>query len=327
MITDAIGGYFSLPLPGGTMPDHIASAVEFVSARAAIAAFLRTRPLARIWIPHFICEAAIEGIADTGFEVRRYNLAEDFSAPLDLPLSEKDTLLVVDYFGLSGASIGRAIAHFGEERVLVDASQSLFFAGSPAFNVVYSPRKFVAIPDGGLYSGPAPVKTTGEADVSASVRRSAHLLWRAAGHREAGRRRFTEAEASLRYESASPMSDLTRTMLRSIDFPAVASVRRRNVARLADSGRTEHPLLAYASRDAVPMCYPILTGHSESLRSALASENIFLAHYWPEVRLPEADRFARILLERTLFLPCDQRYDEGDMDRILHQLTRAETNR
>ena len=317
MNDDAIGGYFGLELVERRAPAWISHAHRFVSGRAAIAAFLATRSKGILWLPHFVCGAVLEATLGAGRPVRRYALADDFAPPRNLPIEVDDTILIVDYFGVTGEAVKRALEHFGRERVLVDASQSLFFPRDLAEHIVYSPRKFAGLPDGGLLVTSRPASSTGQSDERGSIYRVQHLLERAAGLREEGRENFAKAERSLTYTHPAPMSLLTGSMLENLDFGWIKNARARNASVLRDAASRVHPLLDQAPPDVAPLCIPVLSTNTERVRATLSGQRVFLAHYWPDAIVPTHDRHARILMEQTLFLPCDQRYETQDMERLI----------
>jgi hypothetical protein len=323
MNDDAIGGYFGLETVVRPAPAWIDRAQRFVSGRAAIAAVLSTRPKGILWLPHYVCGAVLEAAQGVGFPVRHYALADDFGPSSDLPIDEDDTVLVIDYFGIAGETVKRAVNRFGGERVLVDASQSLFFPSDLATHIVYSPRKFAGLPDGGILVSSALALSIGEPDERGSIDRAQHLLQRTAGLREQGRESFANAERSLTYTYPAPMSRLTASMLEGLDFEQISAARARNASALRSAVPQAHPLLDQAPSTTAPLCVPVLATNAKSIRATLSNQRIFLAHYWPDAVVPHNDHHARILMEQTLFLPCDQRYETQDMERLITLVDQA----
>ncbi len=64
-----------------------------------------------------------------------------------------------------------------------------------------------------------------------------------------------------------------------------------------------------------PLFIPIMVDNRNIIRRALFSENIFVPIHWPneDASLQGNNE----LYEVELSLICDQRYDQGDMERIL----------
>ena len=183
----AIGGYFGLELAeGGEALPWWPDAIRFQSARAAIAAVFQANGAKAAWVPHFVCGAVRDALAHAGTPVRGYALDARRGVPEEVVLADGDWLLCVDYFGLDGAACDAAIARYGAQRIVVDASQALLHAPRPGVATVYSPRKFCGVPDGGLLVHAPYVASPGAANEMASVERAEAMLMRCAGLVEAG---------------------------------------------------------------------------------------------------------------------------------------------
>jgi hypothetical protein len=317
---NAIGGYFELEPGNGSGLPLLQSAATYQSARSAMAsALLHIKP-ATVWVPHFICGVVIEMLDTLGITVKKYSLTEKFGVPSDLDLGPSDRLICVDYFGICHAEVDAAIQRYGAEKVLVDASQSLYFKPCANYTVAYSPRKFVGVPDGGLLLSPYKPASALSADEAGSGFRSRHLHTRTAGHVEAGYLQYQEAEKTLADPKPQTMSAITKTMLATIDFDAIALRRRSNYetlfAALVDNGFRTLPLPA----SAVPLCFPVLDIDADRLRPELVSRRIFTPAYWPDASIPAGDRIGSMLRNRTLYLPCDQRYGDIEMHKICKAL-------
>jgi hypothetical protein len=317
---DAIGGYFALERGKGNGMENLRAAASYQSARSAIAALLQATGATTAWVPHFICGAVMDALDFAGVQIRRYPLDAARGVPGDLPLAERDWLVCVDYFGLTADACDAAIARHGGHRVLVDASQALFHRPRPATSTVYSPRKFVGIPDGGLLVTPHPLPPPSIADESASAGRSQHLAARAGGDVAAGHALFQEAEASLADCAPRAMSATTARMLATIDFGEVRRRRIANFIHLAGALRRHGFTIVDLPGDAVPLCCPVTGVDASPLRRALASRRIFAPAYWPDAVVPGDDQVGLSLRDATLYLPCDQRYGDADMQRVARSL-------
>jgi hypothetical protein len=317
---NAVGGYFALERGSGGGLGLLRDATGFQSARSAMAALLQAVDARIVWAPHFICEAVTDMLQFAGVETRRYTLSESHGVPAHLPLESSDWLICVDYFGITGSACDAAIARHGSERILIDASQALFHAPRPGVSTAYSPRKFVGIPDGGLLVTPHDLPRPAVADESASTSRSQHLLSRASGHVAAGYAQFQQAEASLADCTPRAMSTHTTRMLVMIDFDHVRDRRIANYLRLAGELRRHGYAVPELPEDAVPLCCPVSGVDAPSLRRALASRKIFTPAYWPDAVVPDDDPVGLALRDGTIYLPCDQRYGDADMQRVARLL-------
>lgn len=317
----AVGGYFSTEETsyGAGLP-WIGRALAFQSARSAMATFFGALEPTAVWVPFYACSALSDSIKASGARVRRYPLAEGRQVPRDLPMASSDWLICIDYFGLSGNACKEAIDQYGGHRTLVDASQSLFRLPEGAVATVYSPRKFVGIPDGGLLVTEHRLPAPTDAVEIASEQRSAHLKLRAIGEVERGYAAFKVAESSLIDCAPRSMSEYTRARLNKIRFDVVRERRVANYAFVANALRQEGFEVPELIGDAVPLCCPVQDVDARRLRARLVERRIFCASYWEDAALPIEDAIGRALRDRALYLPCDQRYDESCMRRVVGTL-------
>lgn len=322
-----VGGYFSLECGTGKGLPLFDLATGYQSARAAMAAVLDMAKPKTVWVPHYICAAVTEMLSSISVRTQGYALSDKRGVPNDLAMDPADWLICVDYFGISGAACDAAIARYGHQRVLVDASQSLFYCPKQGVTTVYSVRKFVGVPDGGLLVTATPPPPPAMANEAASIARSHHLLMRAALQITAGYVQFQGAEASLSDCEPQAISSLTKRMLAAIDFDRVRDRRIANYGFLAKELRHHGLAVPALPEDAVPLCCPVLDVDAFSYRRELAAKNIFTPTYWPDVTLPEDDRIGRALRDQTLYLPCDQRYGHVDMAHIMKSLLEIKESR
>lgn len=320
----SIGGYFALEREVGMGLDWIKDATGYQSARSATAAVLTALQPTTVWVPNFICGAINDTLRSIHANVRHYALTESLDVPGTVELASTDLLICIDYFGINGPAVHRAIDHFGVGRVLVDASQSLFFNHQPGCTTVYSPRKFVGVPDGGLLRTSlqlAPRRTAAEAD---SVTRSQHLLYRLADLTDVGYTKFQEAEASLSGCEPVAMSQITKAMLMSINAEKVATMRVHNYQRLANLLRASGFDVPLLPSHAVPLCCPVRCDEAIRIRNELAARCIFTPTYWADAIIPEDDYAALRMRDRTVYLPCDQRYGEPELLRLANAMIQLE---
>lgn len=317
-----IGGYFGLERASGDGLPWLRDAIGYVSARSAIAAFVGAFRPHVVWVPYFICGAVMQALSKAGAQVRRYVLDACRGVPVQVDIEPGDLLICVDYFGVSAPAVESAISRFGPAAVLVDASQSLFFKPCPGSATVYSPRKFLGIPDGGLLLSTVPVPPRLVAEESESVSRAQHLLYRLAGLIESGHEIFRHAEMSLVDCAPLEMSRITKALLWSASFEAIAARRLRNygcLASLLGEAGFEVPDL---SPGAVPLCCPVHVKAASTVRAALVSKHIFTPTYWPDAEVPEYDSEALTLRDCTVYLPCDQRYGDSEMRYVARTMIR-----
>ncbi|MFM0130897.1 hypothetical protein [Paraburkholderia sediminicola] len=313
----AIGGYFELELPpaGSTLHD---GALRFQSSRAAFLALLRSLRPDAVWMPWYICDAMIEPLRMAGTVVKRYRLDSDLRVQ-SVDLAQGEWLVYVNYFGLCEHQVDDVLSRFPGERVVIDNAQGLFAQPRDCLATLYSPRKFLGVPDGGYLVTQQRIDMPSAID-HASVQRCGHLLSRLAQDAETGYAGYAAAEESLKNQEPLQMSQLTQRMLASVDYDAVRARRVANFAFLHEKLQRHNRFTFRLSEEAVPLCYPYF-GAPSGLREALRAQRVYTPGYWPDVATAEGvPEFERDLPDSTLFLPCDQRLTRADLAPIVQRI-------
>lgn len=315
MRSKAIGGFFDLELPSPKAPIYI-NTVNFQSARAAFLALLRAGQPRRVWMPYYTCRTMLASLQQADIPVVFYPIDQYFQIASDVALQDGDWLVYTNYFGLCTDYAASVAKRFGRDRVIVDASQSLFSAPFDCLATIYSPRKFLGVPDGGWLVSSLQVEEPMQVD-EASYERALSLLKRAAFSPEVAYADHHQAEMTLFDREPEAMSVLTRRILASVDFQEVRRARNRNFAYLHEC-LGQHNLLPLRSADVDgPLCYPLIVEH-RGLRDALIRERIFVPTYWRDVlELVPPTSTEAFLANGLIPLPCDQRYGEADMARVV----------
>ncbi len=314
-----IGGYFGLDLPD--YGDLYTDAIKFQSARAAIRAVLECNGITHVMMPAYICDSIIKSAVDAGVEVETYDLDESLY-PKNLPrtLPDRCAVIYVNYFGLCQQNISRLLEEIPGDRLIIDNSQALFALRAEVLAAVYSPRKFVGLPDGGLLIASASlrIKPPTEED-QGSFERMRYLLIRAAYSAREGYADFDKARNSLRDLPPLAMSRLTQRLMRSIRWDQVSGRRRENYAVMARMMDAVNEMRWSLGKSDVPLCYPLtLMGCDISkTRAELAALNVFTATYWPDA-LPriKPNTIEAALVYKTLFLPIDQRLEPAQVEAV-----------
>jgi hypothetical protein len=322
MTEGPIGGFFAWDEPGGGAGGPSPGAA-FRSARSALAAFLALARPARIWVPHYVCGAVVDAVAYAGILLARYPLAPDLGLPADLAVAPDDWVLVVDYLGLASGAVARATTQVPAARLVVDASQALHRERMGDEALLYSPRKTLPLPDGGWIDSPAYAASPSGDDEAGSDQRAEAMRLRAAGDLPAGYAQYQAAEASLADPAPLPMSHLTRGRLAHADLRAIASARLANHAQLARGLAARGVRVRAAAPGEVPLYTPVPVVDAAPVRRMLATLGVFSPMFWPDADVPADDLVGRRLRDHTLYLPCDQRYDSADMQRVLASLDHA----
>ncbi len=310
-----IGGFFELEIPGGRGPFHT-DAAALSSGRAALRCILQAVRPARVWMPFYICDAALQPCEAEGVPVEFYAIDEalDPILPAGAPAAG-ECLVYVNYFGIKTSTAARLAAAHGR-RMIVDDTHAFFargYAGAWSFN---SARKFFGVPDGGYAYG-AGLSATGYPRPSEV--RYEHLINRLIGRQELAYEQYLQSE-SLVTPALGRMSVLSERLLAGVDYAAARERRLANFAELHQAFGARNclaPRLAPEATD-VPYCYPLLASEPVAW-SELWRRGIFAPRLWPDVPgRSRAGEFARetMLADRLLPLPIDHRYDAGDLARL-----------
>lgn len=309
-----IGGYFELELEdrGGFIHD---TGILVNTGRNALEMILRHLPCSsKVYIPNYTCEVVLEPFEKLGIQYSFYSVDSQLEISEELLISEKDYLLYTNYFGLKDNYVRRLVNRY-PGRIIVDNAQALFM--EPTELCFYSPRKFVGIPDGGIaYLNESVDIAAFERDYSFD--RCSHLLKRLDVNAEAGYADFKYNSSLLKGQPIKQMSNLTKAILKTIDFENIKKIRRENFTALHSVlGSTNSLRVSDMDSFACPMVYPYMTDDVK-LRQRLIDNKIFVATYWPNVSEwcdPESTEFK---LSKTIIpLPLDQRCGRKDIETIL----------
>jgi dTDP-4-amino-4,6-dideoxygalactose transaminase len=332
---------FAFPPPSGAQdgpapPFLYHAGVHLVNARSAIALLIERLTPRRVWIPSYVCGAVLDGIGDRA-QVAFYGVNDRLVLLEDgwlADVSPGDVVMLIDYFGFPA---DQSVAAGAKERgawVVRDACQALLsdMPHAQADFVVYSPRKFVGVPDGGILVSRAP-ESTHDWDPLEDPPADWWLIGLTAslGRRDfdlfGGERiwytlyRKSEAEAPC---GPYAMSTLTRALLgNAFDYDEIAARRVANYRHLA---RELGYLLAFPElpEGVVPLGCPIRHPDRDRLRDELFRHDIFPPVHWAlEGIVPERFASSHQLSREIMTLPCDQRYGPRDMDRLAKTLLAA----
>jgi len=313
-----IGGYFELELNKGK--EFHQSAIALNSGRNCLAYILKTQKVKRLYYPYYNCESMISAVAKIypEAEIIFYHIDSNFNPILNDSMWLDDWLLYINYFGICSL-----VSTQLKGNVIIDNSQSFYSSPTPGQETFYSPRKFFGVPDGGYLYSRAFLKE--ELKKNVSYKRALHLLKRIDLSASEGYKDFKSSESSLNNEPIMQMSNLTRRILSSLDYPQIAETRRSNFFYLHDNLALDNILSPHlkavsTEKDFVPFVYPYLPrNHTKNLRKTLINEKIYVAKYWPSDLLDErnlSDIEKKFVME-VLPLPIDQRYGINDMKKIL----------
>lgn len=281
-------------------------------------------------MPSYLCNTLLLPIKKTRTSIKFYEVNRHLRvASFDWIASVKpnDLVVFIDYFGFTfNRNLIEQIKPKGAW-ILEDASQALLSEGVGQFSdfTLFSPRKYLGVPDGGILS----FNARGRRIERMKLRQPPNHWWLKAFSATLLRRDFDrdgvdnnwftlfqEAESGMPIGNYA-MSDLSQALLSyCFDFSKIAQIRVRNYNCLADQLRNlaVFPDLAPG---VVPLGFPIVTRNRDRIRKMLFGRHIYAPVHW-SINGVISERFEQSheLSRSIMTLPCDQRYNTSDMKRI-----------
>lgn len=329
-----VGGVFALELSTHPAPPPFVDpqAVAFVNARSALHTLLRHLSPRTLWLPSYLCEAVV--VAAHGLcALEFYDVGGDLRVRAGRWLErvrQGDAVLVIDYFGFRRwVPIATALRERGAA-IIEDAAQALFLTRAPEADfIIYSPRKFVGVADGGILRARASPPPHAEATPPLQwwlKAFGARLLRGEYDRGGASRRWFDLFQESEREAPVGPyrISDMSLAQLcYAIDY---GHVQRRRVANYRVLADVLSDLAVYPDLDegVVPLGFPVRVPERHRVCEALYREDIYPPVHW-SIRGVVPDEFtdSHRLAAEALTIPCDQRYDATTMGRTAAAVRRA----
>ncbi|HEY4707785.1 MAG TPA: DegT/DnrJ/EryC1/StrS family aminotransferase [Thermodesulfobacteriota bacterium] len=320
----------------------------YPSGRLALRDAVRKTPaqkggVKRVWLPGYFCAEAAGPLRRDRLDLHFYPVGKDLCPDWDwlrreAKISRPDILVVVHYFGFPAAldEARRFSDGFGAT-IIEDAAHVLMpGAGVGEGNMtVYSPRKLLALPGGGLLTVPGRASTERDAlrpvvfsgwamkSIIKSAMFRAGIGWRGAAPCDRPKGVEQDAEsASEKYEWAiKAMSD---------NVQGVMKRRRANFEYLSSGLRDFRGRgITFKGLDegVCPYAFPILAQKRDLLLTRLHASGI-PARSWPDLpaevlRDRGVHSGAHWLRGRLVLLPVHQSLDEGHMNHIARSFKKA----
>lgn len=339
-----IGGMFglemrppALPKTGRILPPSLGFPhVLLTTARCALYALLEHVRPRQVWFPSYLCGVMLQAVRPGTAQIRFFPVNNSLSITDDTWLEDvlaNDVVVFIDYFGFAGwTEVGAQVKSLGAV-VVEDASQAFLSREFPAVSdyLIFSPRKFVGVPDGGILASrlpqllPQTVLQPPPSDWWLDALRASVLRWEFDQH--GGDR--TWFELFRKTETRGPaghyaISDLARALLlKTMDYAVIGQQRRANYQFLA-AQLGELALIPELPQEVVPLGFPVRVPDRDAFRQKLFAAEIYPPVHWPiQGVVPDSFSESHQLARELMTLPCDQRYDQSDMERLADGFRRA----
>ena len=308
-----IGGYFGLEQFSGKPYHSGLAAVN--SGRNALLYILKARGYRKLYIPRFLCDTVSQLCKREGIAYEEYGITPEFLPAFHGTPGPEEAVYIVNFYGqLPDTLLLQLQAQWG--RIIVDNVQDFFRKPLAGVDTVYSCRKFFGVPDGG-YAACEGAALSLEPDASRD--RMTHILGRFEVSGSAYYSDFQANDEGFYPLPLREMSPLTQNLLRAVDYDAIRKARSTNYALLEKALGKENRLHLTAPDG--PYCYPFYCQNGMAVKRALAQNKIYVPTLWPNVpENPAATPLEVDYAKNILPLPCDQRYTEDDMKRIVEEI-------
>ena len=318
---EAIGGYFEWEFP--PVKNHGLHDGEILlnSCRHSLEYILRgLNGVTLVWIPYFTCEVVLEPLKRLNIPYRFYHINRGLEIATDIVLAEKEYLVYTNYYGIKDTYVESLAKKYGN-KLIIDNAQALFCKPHMECHQIYSPRKYIGMPDGGLVVTSIPDNSS-TLPIDISYSRCSHLLKRLELDPSEGYRDFQEDDEQLSNSECSRMSAISRSIFASVDFESIKQKRRDNFAILHNAlGQINKLAIPFMVQFECPLVYPSWVENGIELKKKLISKSIFVATYWPNVfEWCNTDDLEYELANNVVCIPVDQRYGKDDMERILKEI-------
>lgn len=311
-----IGGFLGLENNRGCTFHEKAIALN--SARNCLAYLIEANKIEKIALPRFLCASVSQVCVRYGVQIRYYSVEIDF-LPKNLSIEDDEWLYLVNYYGQIGNK-GIEQIKISHSKLIVDNVQAYFQMPVDNTDTIYTCRKYFGVPDGAFLYTKSYIERSLEQDYSA--RRMAHLLGRFEQSASDHYLEYTENESNFEELPLKRMSKLTENLLQGIDYDEVKVARERNYIFLDKAFASINSLLLKIPEG--PFMYPLYVSNGMEIRKQLLNKNIYIPTLWPDVfELCKETELEYDMAKNILPLPCDQRYNLGDMTYLVEEVSKC----
>ena len=298
----------------------------------------------RAVLPAYICDSVVEPFAERGFTTLFYDTNRKFEPDLNeiaaLIDGKPSVFMHLGYFGFATNENIVGIEDLIEETGTItfeDRAHTLFTSLKHRISDAEfaSIRKWIGIPGGGIINPISNIFCFEEIDNVFTMfsERRLECLKMKASYMETGEKKLRE-RYRIGFKEAEKLIEDDKSVYLLDDF-SIGISKRLNIKKLVERRRAnfstllEHlsqnnrfiPIFSDLPENVCPMFFPIfiLDGNERDyLQKKFASKNLFCPIHWPRNNYVKShlDGYEYIV-DHILSIPCDQRYSDVDMNRIV----------
>ena len=298
----------------------------------------------RVLMPAYTCQTVIDPFQQLGWHIYYYpienNLLIDIQSLLRLSNQVNPVIVIAHpYYGMDFNSDEQAALKQIKERgsiIVVDNTQCIFSNERLPFVDYYvgSYRKWFCCPDGAFLEDYSKGKTSWSANYEENVefvQKQTDAMFLRGEY-------FTNSNEAIKQISIRLNKDAVKGISRVIKPHAMAAFSKAMLAmediefnksqRMANYGmlfeglkKSKRCALVCKGLKRVtnaPLYFPIYVEDRPGIQKQLAQQHIYAPVLWPvKTREILIDETIEYLFDHLLAIPCDQRYDEKDMEKII----------
>ena len=304
------------------------------SGRGAISYILKNNEFKskRALLPVYICESVILPFEENNFEIIFYQVNKDLSPNLENITLDFDIFFHLGYYGFKTNMIENLPINISEKNVIEDITHSMFskndFEDINDFQIG-SIRKWFGIPSGGIVMGTKlPDMNLSESSNNFIPIRKKGLVEKDKYINQVVENKdyldiLNEAEKNLDNDvDAYKIDQESMDIIKYFNYDQMIRKRRENYQVLLNGiSQTNRVKFIFEKLpDTVcPMFFPVYVDERDSLRRFLIKNKIYCPVHWPiPPQVKESlDDTTTYIYNHILSIPCDQRYGQSEMERIV----------
>lgn len=294
----------------------------------------------KVLLPSYICDSVIAPFVKYGFECDFYNIDDSFR-PILLNYEHEyyDFFLHLGYFGFhTNQELGPIIKKLKQKGTIVieDVTHTLFTDGQyhnlKSDYYIASIRKWMGLPSGGFVASKKFNFANNSYDqtkvvelrISAFDKKKKYIFEEVEELKDIFLQEFYEAEKILDQDIGSYRIDQKSIgIFTHYNIDTLINTRKKNYRTLLEGVQSIsniEPVYKELPKEVCPLFFPIyIYAQRDQVREKLIEHKIYCPIHWPissqSRRLSNSRKVTSILS-----IPCDQRYNENDMKRIISLL-------
>ena len=321
----------------------------FISGRNATYALIKSLNIENkvALLPSYTCGTVIEPFIRDNWQIIYYNINKNLEVNeqdiiTKIKLYHPSMILVHSFFGINTLkNIRSRLEKIKDVLIVEDITQSILsdFKKIKADYYITSLRKFFAITDGGMLIIPSRnnnIKIKYENIPNEIVKHALKGFELKKNYienitnveKEKFQKEYVEVKKLI--SSTYNIEKISKEGLKifnNIDISKVKGIRKQNFNYLLENLRSKDDNIELIFKtlriDETPLYFPIYikNGNREKIQKYLASKNIFCPIIWPKSEyIKETSEETEYIYNNILCIPCDQRYNLQDMQKIIDEI-------